>query len=162
MWLLYKRRMRNIFKEVIVLTALSAILAVTYHLLSGQGLSLQYQKLDYDMNNSVLIEHALELWMRNRAVFVDARSREEFREKHIKNAHGLPLESSRLEKISFLSQFEKGQPFIIYCSNMGCTKAEHLAAQFKLMGFRQVAVLASGIDSWLAAGHPVSGGISDE
>ena len=82
---------------------------------------------------------------------VDVRSREEYKEGHIKGALNINVQGSSFE--AEVTKLDKKKPVMVYCRS-GRRSA---AAQSKLidMGFAEVYNLDGGISEWQSAGKPV-------
>jgi phage shock protein E len=85
-----------------------------------------------------------------RVVVVDVRSPDEFRQGHIPGARSLSLD----EPGDRFRQLPRSEPIVLYCS---CPEAEvGPAYQFlRYSGYRDVHVLAGGLQAWLARGYPL-------
>ena len=86
-----------------------------------------------------------------RLVVVDVRTVEEYRRGHIPGARSLSLD----EPGERFRQLPRNEPIVLYCS---CPESEvGPAYQFlRYSGYRDVHVLAGGLEAWLARGYPVA------
>jgi phage shock protein E len=86
-----------------------------------------------------------------RLVLVDVRSPDEFRQGHIPGARSLSLD----EPGDRFRQLPRSEPIVLYCS---CPESEvGPAYQFlRYSGYRDVHVLAGGLQAWLARGYPLA------
>lgn len=92
------------------------------------------------------------------AVFVDARSAEEFAEGHIAGASSLPFDDV-YKKPDLAKAFdEHGVPIVVYCGGGDCDLAKSLAYAFVEAGHKRVLVLKDGFPGWAAAGLPTAKG----
>jgi rhodanese-related sulfurtransferase len=86
------------------------------------------------------------------AVFVDARSREEYEEGHIPGAIHLSFDAA-YEDPGLVSQFDpQGRPIICYCDGGECELAENLAFVLIDAGHQKVLVYHGGTEAWVDSG----------
>lgn len=89
------------------------------------------------------------------ALFVDARSREEYEEGHIPGARHLSADAA-VEDPSLAARLEtNGRPIITYCSSVDCNMARDLAFALIEGGHRKVLVYTAGVAGWQAEGQPL-------
>ncbi|MBX3357833.1 MAG: hypothetical protein KF745_05335 [Phycisphaeraceae bacterium] len=90
------------------------------------------------------------------AIFLDARSADEFAAGHIKGAHLAPLTLFRRNTPpAILSQIAKDQPIIVYCiGGNNCEASEDVALVLQQSGFINVSVFHDGWTGWAAMGYP--------
>lgn len=102
------------------------------------------------------LDQAVALHEQRRAVFIDAREPEEYRELHIAGALSLPASqiSQRLVE-STLPNLALDQPIVVYCGSVDCHASLRVAEFLKKQGFSQVAVYVGGFRAWDEAGYPV-------
>ncbi|MFN8587124.1 MAG: rhodanese-like domain-containing protein [Candidatus Eisenbacteria bacterium] len=92
------------------------------------------------------------------AVFVDARSAEEFAEGHIAGASNLPFDDV-YKKPELAKAFdEHGVPIVVYCGGGDCDLAKSLAYALIEAGHKRVLVFKDGYPVWAAAGLPTAKG----
>ena len=109
---------------------------------------------------SVLAQHGTVkvLHAADAAVFIDARSPEEFAAGHIPGAVSLPFDLV-YEDPTLLEQLETGdRPIVTYCDGSECDLAENLAFVLIDAGHRKVLVYEGGTLAWTAAGENLSTG----
>lgn len=91
------------------------------------------------------------------ACFVDARSEYAYYKLHIKGATS--LSSSRFDEQ--YPDFRKKQaletPIVVYCAEVNCGKARHVAKKLRKNGYRNVRVFSGGLIEWSQARFPVEG-----
>ena len=102
------------------------------------------------------------------AIFLDARTQDEFKQGHIPNAKLFPPEIAEelLDALArgeqykspdgvvyseLLGSLEKGQVYIAYCSGLICNKAEKIAQMLTEAGYNTL-LMPAGLDGWLANG----------
>jgi rhodanese-related sulfurtransferase len=101
------------------------------------------------------LEEAHDLWKQGQALFLDARSPEEFAELHIPKAVNLPPEKlSDLENTGILG-FPRDRRIVIYCAKIQCNSAFKVARHLQSLGFSQVMAFLGGFQAWDEAGHEV-------
>jgi rhodanese-related sulfurtransferase len=92
------------------------------------------------------------------AVFVDARSAEEFAAGHIPGAVNLPFDLV-YEDPTLLDRLDAGdKPIVCYCDGSECELAENLAFVLIDAGYRKVLVYEGGTLAWTAASEILTTG----
>lgn len=156
-------------KEMIFLLGISIISAFTVNFFSPAGIALlgQWDKssgvvasnADSDVFSGELeIKHvktAKQIYDKGTAVFVDARSLENFKNGHIKGAESLPLDQFD----HFIKAFKKKYPantFIVtYCSGRTCDDSHRLEQLLFDHGYANVSIFIDGYQGWKAEGYPI-------
>jgi rhodanese-related sulfurtransferase len=89
------------------------------------------------------------------AVFLDARSQDDFDRGHIEGALSVPVNDfeSRLEDLK--GRYEADTYFITYCSGRECEDSHRLAHKLFENGYWEVSVFIDGFPAWEAKGYPV-------
>lgn len=102
------------------------------------------------------LDQALTIHQEGRAVFIDAREPEEYRELHIDRALNLPASqiSPRLVAAT-LAGVSREQPIVVYCGSVDCHASLRVAEFLQKQGYTQVAVYVGGFRAWDEAGYPV-------
>lgn len=95
-----------------------------------------------------------------KALFVDARSPEEFRAGHIPGALLLPVDDFEETVASRRSLIPLETLLITYCAGEGCDSSREVAALLVEEGYSQVKVFFGGWEDWKRAGYPVEKGSS--
>jgi rhodanese-related sulfurtransferase len=96
----------------------------------------------------VSLAEARELYAAQKAVFVDARSRELFLQGHIKGAFSLPVEAFEEHFFDFLKAVPSQTQIITYCDGEACELSHDLAKNLKNQGYAHVQVLVNGWTIW--------------
>lgn len=104
---------------------------------------------------TINLAEARELYAAQKAVFVDARSRELFLQGHIKNAFCLPVEAFEAHFFEFLKAVPPQTPIIAYCDGEACDSSHDLAKLLKQQGYTQVRVLINGWTLWKENNLPI-------
>ena len=90
------------------------------------------------------------------AVFVDARSVEQYKAGHIPGACSLPLYQMDDYLTPFLNVVQPDAAVIVYCSGIACQDSHLLAKELADMGYGNVSVFAGGIAAWRGKGYTVA------
>ncbi|MFP4036759.1 MAG: rhodanese-like domain-containing protein [Desulfobacteraceae bacterium] len=112
-------------------------------------------KGESDESLVVSLEEARDLCMEKNAVFLDARSPEDYARGHIRCAQNVPWQSFE----AYIDRIWSGIPeeawVVTYCDGEHCSLGEDLARELTAMGYRNVRVLKNGWTRWREAGLPV-------
>lgn len=92
------------------------------------------------------------------ALFVDARSAEEYAEAHIPGAVNLSFDEVFRKPDLVKSIDSGGRPIVTYCGGGDCELSKSLAFAFIEAGHRKVLVFMAGLPGWKAAGNEVTTG----
>lgn len=106
------------------------------------------------------LEEAVELFKMG-AIFVDARSKEEYEAGHIQGAMSLSLEAIARSDPSIggkLDLLRAGFPIVIYCKGADCTDSHDLKRRLEGIGITNMKVFTGGFPEWQQAGHLVETG----
>lgn len=106
------------------------------------------------------LEKALELFNMG-AIFVDARSKEEYEAGHIQGAISLSLEAIARSDPSIggkLDLLRAGFPIVIYCKGADCTDSHDLKRRLEGVGITNMKVFTGGFPEWQRAGLLVETG----
>lgn len=105
----------------------------------------------------VSLEEARSLCMEEDAVFLDARSPEEYARGHIRCAQNVPWQSFDAYIDRVWGRFPDDAWIVTYCDGEQCSLSEDLAQELMAMGYRNVKVLLNGWTRWREAGLPTGG-----
>jgi rhodanese-related sulfurtransferase len=109
----------------------------------------------------VLLDEAKGLFSSGGAIFVDARSSEDYRRGHIAGALCLPWQ----EFDDFFDRVIPDLPLdvtvVAYCDGENCDLSKHLAHELYKMGYEKVRVLVNGWSLWVGAGLPTEQGVKN-
>ena len=102
-------------------------------------------------------DEAYRAYQEGRAIFIDARHEEEFKEGHIRGAVSLPLK--KLEANPNLVQgIAKDTLIVTYCSGVECELSIDLGEKLVSMGFTNVKIFFSGWLDWQKRNLPAETG----
>jgi len=159
---------KEILKELLKLSGLSLILAFLVNAISPHGIAPigQWDKKkgvvtarakDDTVNPSreIGLEEALAAYQAG-AVFLDARSFEQYSQGHIKNAVSLPVETIWETLPEFADNHSENTHFITYCNGVECPDSHDLADALFEAGYTNVKVFAEGYPAWKDENLPVA------
>ena len=107
----------------------------------------------------IAVEQAVEFYDTREAVFVDARSPEEYAAGHIAGAVNVPLEDVHTHIGAFFNRVPERETIVItYCDGETCSLSEDLALFLQNSGYMNVRVIINGWSVWKERGFPISGG----
>ncbi len=90
-------------------------------------------------------------------VFVDTRSEEDYRERHVKSAVFLPPDDVEERFVAVQPLIPEDGRLILYCYGPDCDMAEKVAQFLAPMGYKNMMIMTSGFREWEKAGYPVEG-----
>jgi rhodanese-related sulfurtransferase len=142
------------------------ILSAVVGLLTNQGRSNTLplvaewspeSKLTADSMESLVIslEEAKTLCSDKGAVFLDARSPEDYAQGHIRCAQNIPWQSFDEYLDRVFNMIPDDAWIVTYCDGETCSLSEDLAKELVSMGYEKVKVLLNGWTRWLEAGFPI-------
>ena len=106
----------------------------------------------------ISLEEAKALCSDKDAVFLDARSPEDYARGHIRCAQNIPWQSFD-EYIDRVFETIPDNAWIVtYCDGAHCSLSEDLAKELVSMGYEKAKVLLNGWTRWVEAGLPVEKG----
>ncbi|MEA1948000.1 MAG: rhodanese-like domain-containing protein [Thermodesulfobacteriota bacterium] len=101
---------------------------------------------------------AEKLFMEKSALFIDARSMDDYASGHILGARSLPWHDVDQQFIEVTEDISPDTPIITYCDGVTCELSCDLALFLLDMGFNNVRVLLNGWAIWLESRLPVEKG----
>jgi rhodanese-related sulfurtransferase len=104
----------------------------------------------------VSLEEARSLFEAHAAVFIDARSGEDYRAGHIEGALNLPADSFDKALPAIELKVPRDSVVIAYCDGDQCSLGREAARQLSAQGYSHVMVLINGWTLWRDAGLPVA------
>lgn len=104
------------------------------------------------------VEEAHAAWREETALFVDARSPQEYQEAHIPGAVNLPPDEFEDRYPDLADRVEAAGAVIVYCQGVECGDAALVAERLAEVYGGSVSVAAEGFEAWTAAGYPTAAG----
>ncbi|QBG48640.1 rhodanese-like domain-containing protein [Verrucomicrobia bacterium S94] len=98
---------------------------------------------------------ALKKFRFSEALFIDARLRKTFEERHIPGALSIPFESLEDQFSAIGDLLDSGNELIVYCTNRNCDDALLLAIELKAMGAEDLSLFIDGFEVWETYGGSV-------
>ncbi|MBC8456032.1 rhodanese-like domain-containing protein [bacterium] len=100
------------------------------------------------------LEFAENLFENKTAVFLDARSLNEFQAEHITNAVHIDFEMIEdFERL--IDSLDRNQLYVTYCGGSGCELSTDLGEYlFYEMEFQKILIFHAGLETWIYAGLP--------
>lgn len=99
---------------------------------------------------------ANKLFQQGQALFIDARSAEEYAEMHIPRAVNISRERLDKEGVGALGGVEADRTLVVYCGMVSCNAAEKVAEKLQSLGFTRVQVFLGGFQAWDEGGYPAA------
>jgi rhodanese-related sulfurtransferase len=106
----------------------------------------------------ISLNEAEKLFFTDAAVFIDARSEEEYARGHIQGALSLPWHDVDLNFIAVTQDMDMGTQIVTYCDGETCELSHDLALFLRDAGFVNTRVLVNGWTLWQQAGLPMEAG----
>ena len=159
----------KIIKEISILAGAAIIAAFAFNYFSPAGIALVGQwdtsmgVITANERNEIVLNDleitnvplAKRLYDSNKFVFVDARSREDYDEGHIKGAVSFPVGQFDETIEAFLDQYPPETAIVTYCSGRTCVDSHKLAQMLLDFGYTEINVFIDGFPGWEAEGHPI-------
>lgn len=103
----------------------------------------------------ISLEEARGLCSDKKALFLDARSPEDYARGHIQCALNVPWQAFDEHVDHLLDKITDNAWIVTYCDGEHCSLSEDLAKELVSMGFKNVRVLVNGWTRWVEAGLPI-------
>ena len=163
------RAVRKALWQASVIIVIAAALGIGTNALRVGGIPLvqdrppeELMRDDQSNRTDISLEDAARLFHGRGALFLDARSRDEYSRGHIRGSRSLPLHDVDLYLEEATGDVSPGTPIITYCDGEACTLSRDLAEILKEFGFEDVRVLVNGWTLWLESGLPVERGLQPD
>lgn len=154
--------MKSLSKEIGIILAVVIPLALITNGLRPDGLSLVDTRTPVmqsveanDPIQAIALDRAIEKYQRGEALFVDARSHEDYLAGHIKGSLNLPDHHFDEQIDDFLSRIDPDTEIIAYCDGEDCPEGHDLAEKLYQLGFERVSYLVNGWSKWQENALPV-------
>ena len=113
------------------------------------------QKIEaFNQPKAIKLDFAYKLF-KQKIIFIDARSPEEFAEGHIKDAINIPFYGSE-NYSKTINNLNKNNIIVTYCSGADCDIAELSGEELFEMGFKRIYVFIGGYDEWTKNNYPTN------
>jgi len=145
----------------------SAVIGVVVNEVSPRGIPLLSTTADADSPatpalpkglRGVDLPEARSAFDEHAALFLDARSTEDYEEGHVPGALSLPAYEFDGRFPEIAGRVEEAQSIIVYCDGVECSDSIQVAERLVEYGFSHVSVFESGWRAWAESGAPVSEG----
>jgi rhodanese-related sulfurtransferase len=100
------------------------------------------------------LAQAYEIFQKGQALFVDARSAEEYAELHIPGAVNLSRERLDQEGARAVAGIPADRELVVYCGMSSCEASLRAAEKLQSLGYSRVQVFMGGFRAWDDAGYP--------
>jgi len=107
----------------------------------------------------ITLGEAEKLFFTHAAVFIDARSVEDYVKGRIQGARSLPWHEVDINFIGVTQDLDLETPIVTYCDGETCELSHDLALFLRDAGFTSLRVLVNGWTVWQQAGLPVESGM---
>ncbi len=153
--------MREVFKkalwQVVLIILMAAITGMIFNNMREIPLPVSISgaksyKFISKTIRKIPVEQAFSFLLSGDAIFIDARSHEEYKRGHIKGAINIPYQNIDKYYDIILKELPPQKLIIIYCGSEGCNISLMLARELIQMGFEQVGVLDGGWKRWKSRG----------
>jgi rhodanese-related sulfurtransferase len=161
--------LKKLAKEISLLLGVAVVLAIIVNYFSPVGIAVVGQ---WDISQGVItaraknnvvadkpeiedVTIAKHIFDSGNALFVDARSRDNYNDGHIPGAASMPVGEFDNLIDSFMDQYSVDQTIVAYCSGRTCEDSHNLAQLLIDFGFTDVKVFIDGFPGWEAEGYPI-------
>lgn len=152
---------KNLIQAVLIIVTASAIgFFVNYFRPDSLNVKKDWSvkaRMITDSGESLIIPliQAEKIFKENKAVFIDARSQEDYNRSHIKGALNLPMHKIDEKFMDIAQKLAPDRLIITYCDGENCSLSHDLAEFLLSAGFSRVKVLVNGLSVWKKAGMPL-------
>jgi rhodanese-related sulfurtransferase len=106
----------------------------------------------------ISIDEAAEIFIKDKAVFIDARDQDSYEFGHIPGAINVPWEEAQYDDSIIAKLVPPGFPLITYCDGSDCESSILLAGAMAKLGLDDVRVFFGGWVEWEEAEYPIEEG----
>jgi rhodanese-related sulfurtransferase len=159
----------KVIKEMFFLLGISIISALAVNFFSPSGIALvgkwneslggkATKTKGYVFSGELEIKDvriAKQIYDSGKAVFVDARSHEDFERGHIKGAESLPLGQFDDLIGAFRKKYPTDTFIVTYCSGRTCNDSHRLEQLLFDHGYVNVSIFIDGYQGWKVEGFPI-------
>ncbi|MBN2384221.1 rhodanese-like domain-containing protein [bacterium] len=158
---LHNGEFRRQLIRILIIVLLVSLWAVLFNIFSSNGISFIGKEEDFRVKpktGDIFLQSVREKFDYGLAIFVDCRSREQYREGHIPGALSItPLDMDEMS-MGFLHHCTPDLEYITYCDGTECDSSVIVANRFKAMGYDNVHIFFGGWIEWIKAGFPIEQG----
>lgn len=162
---------REAVLDAIRITLIATILGFAYNALSPNGIPLLRtarhieQAADSSIQQSstaaqplaIDVSQAADIFREGKAIFIDARHKDEFIQGHIPNAICIPFKE--LEKNpQLIANISKDALIVSYCGGIECELSKDLGFKMAEMGYSKVRIFFGGFREWTQNNMPSEAG----
>ncbi|MBW2148246.1 MAG: hypothetical protein JRI22_14610 [Deltaproteobacteria bacterium] len=157
------KRFKLIIIRAAFITFISSALGLIVNLVSPARIPFIYHpplKITLPGGDARVIgtDEAQAIFREGKAVFIDARSRKDYRNGHISGAFSIPWNEPDPQLEHFLSIVPPVVKVIVYCQGEECTESHVIADILMQMEYRDILIFSEGFPAWKRAGLPVEKG----
>jgi rhodanese-related sulfurtransferase len=145
---------RVLWQSSLIIT-LAFLVSLTLNRLRSDGIPLVEDwspetkgALETEGSLEIAIEDAVALFFSQTAVFLDARSPEQYQQGHIQGARNLPWESVDEYCDAVMADIPQDAMIITYCDGESCELSKELAVDLFYYGYENIRVLVDGWRLW--------------
>ncbi len=160
---------KDIVKEITILLGVALITAFIVNAISPKGIAIvgewdpakgviSAKSKGDKVNRELEIKdpsEAKKIFDKGKSIFVDARSREDYEDGHIKGAVFFPVYDYESYIDTFLNNYPLATSIITYCSGRECDDSHELAQILSDMGYTEIRVFIDGFPTWEEKGFPI-------
>lgn len=162
-----KKITKQITLQVAGIVFFSICLACVVNAVRPDGIALVYEPEEQAGGNrektgqskpfpkEIAISAAIDIFKKEKAVFVDSRPEHAYHKAHIKGAVHLPVQEFDENFGVFFSTVSPDIQIITYCDGEHCDLGKHLAEKLYEMGYEKVYYLHNGLTRWKQHNLPV-------
>lgn len=155
---IYAKMLAEAFLIVVVASAIA--LAINELRESGLPVAKAWSYADFlnrtgTADLSIALDHSIALYEKAGALFLDARTPEEFRAGHINGAVNLSWDQFTEHFDPVMKGVSRDAIIIAYCDGKGCSLGKDLATDLRDEGFRNARHLVNGLTVWRENGMPI-------
>ncbi|MEW6440825.1 MAG: rhodanese-like domain-containing protein [bacterium] len=145
-------------KRALLLILASGLIGLTANSLSPNGVRIlgPVAPAPIEGVRAIDLEGAWGLFQGRQAVFVDARTREEYDAGSIPGALSLSADEFEEKASAFLDLVPLDATVIVYCSGKGCDSSREVAELLRESGYRDIRLFYGGWEEWKRSGHPLA------
>jgi rhodanese-related sulfurtransferase len=159
----------KVLKQAVYLVLLAAVFGLAYNLFSFRGIALVGAWAPKVLASGITVppsymegedapvinlSEAMTAYNSGQAIFLDARTMEDYKAGHIKGAIQLYMEEFEVEYAEVKDQLPKDALIITYCGGDECELSLFLTRNLKEQGFANLKVFFGGWKEWVDAGLP--------